>query len=94
MSLTKTQMVTLIESDIIHRSDKTTSVGYAINWSLERLDKSGTFEELNMEEITTTVISCAFTIDTDNTFTTTIDIPTGTKVVDITVVVISSILSS
>ena len=34
-----------------------------------------------MEEITTTVISCAFTIDTDNTFTTTIDIPTGTKVV-------------
>ena len=85
MSLTKTQMVTLIESDIIHRSDKTTCVGYAINWSLERLDKSGTFQELNMEEITTTVISTTFTttdVDTStNIITVDIDIPTGTKIV-------------
>ncbi len=83
--LTKTQMVTLIESDIIHRDDKTSSVGYALNWSLERLDKSGTFQELNMEEITTTVISTTFaTTDVataTNIITVDIDIPTGTKIV-------------
>jgi len=81
----KSDMVSLIEDDIIHRDDKTTAVGYAINWGIERLDKSGTFQELNMEEVTTTTISCTFaTTDVDtstNIITTSIDIPTGTKIV-------------
>jgi len=85
MSLTKAQMVSLIEDDIIHRSDKTTLVGYAINWGLEYIDKSGHFDDLEKEEITLTTISCTFeTTDVDastDIITTSIDIPTGTKIV-------------
>jgi len=83
--MTKAQMVDLIQGNIIDRTDMTTAVGYAINWGLEYIDKSGTFADLHKEEITTTVISDTFattdvtvasdTIDTD------IDIPTGTKIV-------------
>ena len=90
MSLTKTQMVAVIEDDIIDRSDKTTLVGFALDWALEYIDKTAAargfaFSDLNKEEITTTTISCTFAttdvaIATD-IITTSIDIPTGTKVV-------------
>ena len=79
--MTKVQMRTLIQDDIIDRTDKTVLVNFALDWGKEYIDKSGTFADLMKEEITTTVISCAFTIDTNDIFTTTIDIPTGTKVV-------------
>ena len=79
-------MISVIESDIIDRTDKSTLVGYALDWSLNFLDRTAAargfaFSGLNREEITTTTISCTFTIDTNDIFTTTIDIPTGTKVV-------------
>lgn len=81
-TLTKTQMRSMIESDVIDRTDKTTLVNFALDWGLEYIDKSGTFADLHKEEITLTTISCAFTIDTNDILTTTnIDIPTGTKVV-------------
>ena len=89
MSLTKAQMVSVIEDDIIDRSDKTTLVGYALDWALESIDKTAAargfaFSDLNREEITTTTISCTFATtdvdDTDDIITTSIDIPTGTKI--------------
>lgn len=80
-TLTKTQMRSIIQDDIIDRQDKTTLVNFALDWGLEYIDKSGTFADLMKEEITYTTISCAFTIDTNDIFTTTVDIPTGTKVV-------------
>jgi len=90
MSLTRTQMRAVIEDDIIDRSDKTTLVNFAIDWGLEYLDKTSAargfaFSDLNKEEITTTTISCTFaTTDVDastDVITTSIDIPTGTKIV-------------
>jgi len=88
--LTKTQMIAVIEDDIIDRSDKSTLVGYALDWALSYLDRTAAargfaFSDLNSEEITTTTISCTFaTTDvntTTNVITTSIDIPTGTKIV-------------
>ena len=84
MSLTKAQIVALIEDDILGgRTDKTTMVGYCINFGLNYMDKSGTFKDLHMEETVATTISCTFeTTDvdtTDNIITVSIDIPTGTK---------------
>ena len=88
--LTKTQMISVIEDDIIDRSDKSTLVGYSLDWALSYLDRTAAahgfaFSDLNSEEITTTTISCTFeTTDVDtstNVITTSIDIPTGTKIV-------------
>ena len=84
--MTKTQMLSVLEDSIIDRSDKSTLCAFALDWALNYLDRTAAargfvFSDLNMEEITTTTISCAFTIDTNDIFTTTIDIPTGTKVV-------------
>ena len=86
MSMTKTQLLSVLETDIIDRSDKSTLCSFALDWSLGYLDRTAAahgfaFSGLAAEEITTTTISCAFTIDTNDIFTTTIDIPTGTKVV-------------
>ena len=85
-TLTKAAMTTVINTHIIDRTDKNTLIGYALNWALEYIDKTAAargfaFSDLNKEEITYTTISCAFTVDTNDIFTTTIDIPTGTKVV-------------
>ena len=88
--LTKTQMIAVIEDDIIDRSDKSTLVGYSLDWALNYLDRTAAargyaFSDLNKEEITTTTISCTFaTTDvntTTNVITVSIDIPTGTKIV-------------
>lgn len=84
--MTKTQMIAVIEDDIIDRSDKSILVAFALDWALNYLDRTAAargfaFSDLNKEEITTTTISCAFTVDTNDIFTTTIDIPTGTKVI-------------
>lgn len=90
MSLTRAQLRSLIEDDIIDRSDKSTLVNYAINWGLELIDKTTTargytFADLNKEEITYTTISCDFettAVDADtDLITVSIDIPTGTKIV-------------
>ena len=90
MSMTKAQMTTVIEDDIIDRDDKSTLVGYALDWAIEYIDKTAAlrgfaFSELNREEITTTTISCTFaTTDVNTTtdvITVSIDIPTGTKIV-------------
>ena len=90
MSLTRTQMLSILESDIIDRSDKTSLCTNALNWALEEIDKTAAahgyaFSDLNKEEITTTVISCTFaTTDVDastDIITMSIDIPTGTKIV-------------
>lgn len=88
--MTKTQMIAVIEDDIIDRSDKSTLVSYALDWALNYLDRTAAargfvFSDLNMEEITATTISCTFaTTDVDDStdiITTSIDIPTGTKIV-------------
>jgi len=88
--LTKTQMIAVIESDIIDRTDKSTLVGYSLDWALSYLDRTAAahgfaFSDLNAEEITTTTISCTFEttdVATDtNIITVSIDIPTGTKIV-------------
>lgn len=84
--MTKTQMLSVLESDIIDRTDKPTLCSFALDWALNYLDRTAAargfvFSDLNMEEITTTTISCTFTVDATDTITTTIDIPTGTKVV-------------
>ena len=88
--LTKTQMISVIEDDIIDRSDKSTLVGYALDWALNYLDRTAAmrgfaFSDLNSEEITTTTISCTFaTTDVataTDLITVSIDIPTGTKIV-------------
>ncbi len=89
-ALTKTQMIAVLEGDIIDRSDKSTLVGYSLDWALSYLDRTAAargfaFSDLNSEEITTTTISCTFaTTDVatgTDIITTSIDIPTGTKIV-------------
>jgi len=88
--LTKTQMIAVIEDDIIDRSDKSTLVGYALDWALSYLDRTAAargfvFSDLNKEEITTTTISCTFAttdvVTATGVITVSIDIPTGTKIV-------------
>ena len=85
--LTKTQMLAVLESDIIDRSDKSTLCGYSLDWALSYLDRTAAargfvFSDLNKEEITTTTISATCTADaTFDILTSAIDIPTGTKVV-------------
>lgn len=85
--MTKTQMIAVIEDDIIDRSDKSTLVAFALDWALNYLDRTAAargfaFSDLNKEEITTTTISCTTTANaTFDILTNTIDIPTGTKVV-------------
>jgi len=86
MALTKTQMTSVIEDDIIDRHDKSTLVGFALTWALEYIDKTAAargfaFSDLNAEEITTTTISSTCTIAADDLVTASIDIPTGTKIV-------------
>jgi len=90
MGLTKSAMVSVLESDVIDRSDKTTLVGYALDWALSYIDKTAAahgfaFADLNREDITTTTISCTFDTDdvntTTNVITVSVDIPTGTKIV-------------
>ncbi len=86
MAMTKAQMRTLIQDDIIDRTDKTVLVNFALDWGKEYIDKSGTFADLHKEEVTLTTISCTFesasdvATDTD-IITTSIDIPTGTKII-------------
>ena len=88
MSLTKAEMISVIESDIIDRTDKSTLVGYAINWALEYIDKTAAargfaFSDLNREDVTSTVISCTCTAEAgaDDYIDVSVDIPTGTRVV-------------
>jgi len=85
-TLTKTQMTSVIESDIINRSDKSTLVAFSLIWALEYLDRTAAtrgfaFSDLNLEEITTTTISSTCTAATNDLVTVSIDIPTGTKIV-------------
>lgn len=85
-TLTKAAMTTVINTDIIDRTDKNTTIGYALNWALTDIDKTAAargfaFSDLNKEEITTTTISCTCTAAANDLVTTTIDIPTGTKIV-------------
>ena len=40
MTLTKDEMVEVIEGDIIDRSDKTVLCGYALDWALGYLDRT------------------------------------------------------
>lgn len=88
--MTKTQMLAVLEDDIISRSDKSTLCAFALDWSLNYLDRTAAargyaFSALNREEITTTTVSCTFaTTDVataTDIITTSIDIPTGTKMV-------------
>ena len=88
--LTRTQMLAILEDDIINRGDKTTLCTFALDWALNFLDRTTAargyaFSDLNKEEITYTTISCTFaTTDVDtstNIITVSIDIPTGTKIV-------------
>ena len=88
--LTKTQLLAVLESDIIDRTDKSTLCGYALDWALSYLDRTAAargfaFSDLNREDVTCTTISCTFaTTDVNiatNVITTSIDIPTGTKIV-------------
>ena len=90
MSLTRAQIRTVIETDIIDRTDKTTLCNYAIDFALEYIDKTAAargfaFADLNREDVTSTVISDTFaTTDvntTTNVISVSIDIPTGTRVV-------------
>ena len=86
MALTKTAMVSVIQTDIIDRSDKTTLVGYALDWALGFIDKTAAargfaFSDLNRESVTSTVISCTCTAATTDIVTVSIDIPTGTRIV-------------
>ena len=88
MALTKNEMVALIEDDIIHRSDKSTMVGYALDWALGYLDRTTAargfaFSDLNREDVTSTVISCTCTAEAglDDYIDVSVDIPTGTRIV-------------
>ena len=52
--LTKTAMIAVIEDDIIDRSDKSTLVGYSLDWALSYLDRTAAahgfaFSDLNAE---------------------------------------------
>ena len=84
--MTKTQLLSVLESDIIDRSDKSTLCSFALDWALNYLDRTAAargfaFSDLNKEEITTTTISSTCTAATNDLVTASIDIPTGTKVV-------------
>ena len=90
MSLTRAQIRTVIENDIIDRTDKTTLVNYSIDFALEYIDKTAAargfaFADLNREDIMSTTISDTFETTevnaTTNVITVGIDIPTGTRVV-------------
>ena len=79
-------MISVIESDIIDRTDKSTLVGYSLDWALSYIDKTAAahgfaFSGLASEEITTTTISSTCTAAADDLVTASIDIPTGTKIV-------------
>ena len=88
--MTKTQLLAVLQEDIIDRTDKSTLCSYALDWALNYLDRTAAargfaFSDLNSEEITTTTISCTFESATDvaistDIITTSIDIPTGTKI--------------
>ena len=88
--MTKTQMLSILQDDIIDRGDKSTLCSFALDWALNYLDRTAAargfaFSDLNKEEITCTTISCTFaTTDVDTStdiITVSIDIPTGTKIV-------------
>ena len=86
MSLTRAQIRTVLEDDIINRSDKTTLVNYSIDFALEYIDKTSAsrgfaFADLNREDIYSTTISCTCTAAVTDIVTVSVDIPTGTKVV-------------
>ena len=86
MTMTKTQMLDILENSIIDRTDKSVLCGYSLDWALSYLDRTTaargySFSGLNREEITTTTISCTFTAATTDILTVSIDIPTGTKIV-------------
>ena len=85
-NMTKTQMLSVLESDIIDRSDKSVLCSFALDWSLSYLDRTAAargfaFSDLNCEEITCTTISSTCTAATSDLVTASIDIPTGTKIV-------------
>lgn len=89
-NLTKTQLLAVLQDDIIDRSDKSTLCSYALDWALSYLDRTAAahgfaFSDLNREDVTSTVISDTFATtdvatDTD-IITVGIDIPTGTRIV-------------
>ncbi|MDD2777724.1 MAG: hypothetical protein PHI16_02350 [Methanocellales archaeon] len=86
MSLTRAQIRTVIEDDIIDRTDKTVLVDFSINWALEYIDKTAAargfaFSDLNREDVTSTVISCTCTAAVTDIISVSVDIPTGTRVV-------------
>ena len=90
MSMTKTQLLSVLETDIINRTDKSTLCSFALDWALNFLDRTTaargySFSDLNCEEITTTTISCTFAttdvVTATGVITVSIDIPTGTKIV-------------
>ena len=83
-------MLDVLENSIIDRTDKSVLCSFALDWALNFLDRTTaargySFSGLNREEITCTTISCTFaTTDVNiatNIITTSIDIPTGTKIV-------------
>lgn len=83
--MTKTEMIAVIEDDIISRDDKSTVVAFALDWALNYLDRTAgargfVFSDLNKEEITATTISCTCTAAADDLVTVSVDIPTGTKI--------------
>ena len=89
-NLTKTQLLAVLQDDIIDRSDKSTLCSYALDWALSYIDRTAAtrglaFSDLNKEEITTTTISCTFAttdvVTATGVITVSIDIPTGTKIV-------------
>ena len=89
-NMTKTQMLSILESDVIDRSDKSVLCSFALDWALGFLDRTAAargfaFSDLNREDITCTTISCTFTttdvVTATGVITVSIDIPTGTKIV-------------
>ena len=90
MTMTKTQMLDILENSIIDRTDKSVLCSFALDWSLGFLDRTAAargfaFSDLNREDITCTTISCTFTttdvVTATGVITVSIDIPTGTKIV-------------
>ena len=84
--LTKTQMLSVLESDIIDRTDKSALCSFALDWALGFLDRTAAargfaFSDLNREDVMSTVISCTCTAATTDIISVSIDIPTGTRVV-------------
>ena len=84
--LTKTQLLAVLQEDVIDRTDKSVLCSFALDWALNYLDRTAAargfaFSDLNREDITTTTISCTCTAATSDIITVSIDVPTGTKVV-------------